>query len=256
VTVSVYNRLSWSYNFVYRSSQHAVLSSNTLGQLYDVIYCPSNELPDESTMDETFIGYQPGPSKDPSGCAVVIEGIAYGDGLTENDYARYALLLSKCELLSVPICILLASLLLNSRIRSPSVRKSMTPSSPHSRCASTTHTGSFTTAIASTSWSLTKFGTSSPLLVLTVSLNCSHSLFHSHDPPSGYPLTTQLTPPLIGNCRACSKVPGVYSIVGDMRLGESPCILCAPCWKNMGMPKGKEAEAIMVIPLPKYEFGC
>jgi len=55
-----------------------------LGQLYDVIYCPSNELPDESTMDETFIGYQPGPSKDPSGCAVVIEGIAYGDGLTEK----------------------------------------------------------------------------------------------------------------------------------------------------------------------------
>ena len=82
------------------------------------------------------------------------------------------------------------------------------------------------------------------------------SLLHPHDPPSGYPLTTQVTPPLLGNCRACSKVPAVYSIVGDMRLGESPCILCAPCWRNMGTPKDNEAETIMVIPLPKHEFGC
>ena len=81
------------------------------------------------------------------------------------------------------------------------------------------------------------------------------SLLHPHDPPSGYPLTTQITPPLLANCRACSKVPAVYSIVGDVRLGESPCILCAPCWRNMGMPKDKEAETIMVIPLPKHEFG-
>lgn len=89
MTVSVYNRLAWSYNFVYRSSQHAVLSSNTLGELYDVIPCPSNEIPDERTVDGAFVGYEPGPSKRPGGRVIVIEGTAYGDGSTETDYARW-----------------------------------------------------------------------------------------------------------------------------------------------------------------------
>lgn len=97
MTVSVYNRLTWSYNFVYRSSQHAVLSSNTLGELYNVIPCPSKELPDESTVDGLLVGYESGPSKCPSGYVVVIEGTAYGDGLTDNDYARYVLLSPKRE---------------------------------------------------------------------------------------------------------------------------------------------------------------
>lgn len=60
VTVSVYNRLTWSYNFVYRSSQHVVLSSNTLGELYNVIPCPSKELPDESTVDGLLVGLRRG----------------------------------------------------------------------------------------------------------------------------------------------------------------------------------------------------
>ncbi len=89
MTVSVYNRLTWSYNYVYRSSQHVVLSSNTLGELYNVIPCPSKELPGECTVDGLLVGYESGPSKYPSRYVVVIEGTAYGDGLTENDYARY-----------------------------------------------------------------------------------------------------------------------------------------------------------------------
>ena len=100
MTLSVYNRIAWTYNFVCRSSQHAVLSSNTLGELYDIIPCPSNELPDESTVNEAFAGYEPGPSKRPSGYVVVIEDTAYGDGLTENDYARYAYLSLQCGLWS------------------------------------------------------------------------------------------------------------------------------------------------------------
>jgi snRNA-activating protein complex subunit 3 len=97
VTVSVYNRLTWSYNFVYRSSQHAVLSSNTLGELYNVLPCPSKELPDESTVDGLLVGHESGPSKCPSGYVVVIEGTAYGDGLTESDYARYVFLSSNAN---------------------------------------------------------------------------------------------------------------------------------------------------------------
>jgi snRNA-activating protein complex subunit 3 len=88
--LSVHNRLAWTYNFVYRSSQHAVLSSNTLGELHDIIPCPSNELPEESTVNGAFAGYESGPSKHSSGYVVVIEDIAYGDGLSENDCAWYA----------------------------------------------------------------------------------------------------------------------------------------------------------------------
>ncbi|KAI0305718.1 snRNA-activating protein of 50kDa MW C terminal-domain-containing protein [Multifurca ochricompacta] len=220
VTVSIYNRLAWSYNFVYRGSQHAVLSSNTLGDLYDVIPCPSNEMPGERTAHGTgtFIGYESGHSKSSSGCVVVIEGTAFGDGRTEPDYASKLI----------------------SHIPKPLARGSKIHDTPFS---------SLSLRLNHPYW-------------LVHQGNCEHflvidqiRLLHPHDPPSGYPLTTQITPPLIGNCRVCTKVPAVYSVVGDVRLGESPCILCAPCWRNMGMPKGKDSDSVVVIPLPKYEFG-
>ncbi|KAG1744376.1 hypothetical protein EDB19DRAFT_1694817 [Suillus lakei] len=49
-------------------------------------------------------------------------------------------------------------------------------------------------------------------------------------------------------CRACGKVPAVHSIVGDIRLGESPCLLCAPCWRTVGHPHN-DHEGVMVVPL-------
>ena len=81
-------------------------------------------------------------------------------------------------------------------------------------------------------------------------------LYHPHDPPlKAFPLTTQITPPLLDNCRACCKVPAVYSIVGDMRLGESPFLICGPCWKWMGLPAGDNAASVSVVELPKFEVG-
>ncbi|KAH9061338.1 snRNA-activating protein of 50kDa MW C terminal-domain-containing protein [Lactarius vividus] len=218
VVVSVYNRLAWSYNFVYRSSQHVVLSSNTLEELYNVIPCPSNETPDERVVDGAFIGYGTGSPTRPSGCVVVIEGTAYGDTSTEIDYA------SK-----------LVAHVSNPLSKGPKMRD--------------TSISSLTLRLNHPYW-------------LIHQGNCEHflvvdqiRLLHPHDPPSGYPLTTQITPPLLGNCRACTKVPAVYSVSGDIRLGESPCLLCAPCWRSMGMPKGQDANTVMVIPLPKHEFG-
>jgi snRNA-activating protein complex subunit 3 len=89
--------------------------------------------------------------------------------------------------------------------------------------------------------------------------NCEHFLIvdqirssHPSDTPSGYPLTAQLTPTLLPLCRSCTKVPAVWSIVGDIRLGESPCVLCAPCWRCMGMPG--EEDGVLVVPLSKHEF--
>ncbi len=80
-----------------------------------------------------------------------------------------------------------------------------------------------------------------------------HRLLHPSDPKSGYPLTTQITPPLSDFCRVCSKVPAVYSIIGDVRLGESPFLICTPCWRWMG--ESKHDSDVLVVPLPKHELG-
>ncbi|KIO09904.1 hypothetical protein M404DRAFT_111474, partial [Pisolithus tinctorius Marx 270] len=84
--------------------------------------------------------------------------------------------------------------------------------------------------------------------------NCEHFIVvdqirlpHPSDPASGYPLMLHLTPALSDLCKACSKAPAVISVVGDIRLGESPCLLCGPCWRSMGSPK--DDGEVMVVPL-------
>ncbi|KAI0266796.1 snRNA-activating protein of 50kDa MW C terminal-domain-containing protein [Gloeopeniophorella convolvens] len=218
VVFSVYTRLVWSHNFVYRSSQHVVLSSQTLGDLYGIVPCPSNEFSDERIVDGAFGGYEPGPPRNLGGCVIVIEGTAYGDGLNEFDYASKLVT-------HMPKPLTKGSKINDAVISSLSLRLNC----PY--------------------W-LVHHGNCEHFLVVD-----QIRLLHPDDPSSDFPLTVQITPPLIGNCRACTKVPAVYSIVGDVRLGESPCIMCAPCWRNMGLPKGRDADNIMVIPLPKHEFG-
>jgi snRNA-activating protein complex subunit 3 len=73
---------------------------------------------------------------------------------------------------------------------------------------------------------------------------------HPLDPTSGFPVTVQVTPPILDLCRACAKVPATWSIVGDSRLGESPCTLCGPCWRSMGEPEN--SDGILALPLPSY----
>lgn len=83
--------------------------------------------------------------------------------------------------------------------------------------------------------------------LLSVSCNVVNRLLHPSDTKFGYPLTLQITPPPFDLCRACSKVPAVWSIVGDVRLGENPCVMCDPCWKYMGESK---EEGVIAQPLP------
>ena len=81
-------------------------------------------------------------------------------------------------------------------------------------------------------------------------------MIHPTDPKEGYPLTLQVTPPQLDLCRGCSRVPAIWSIVGDVRLGESPCPMCHPCWTMMGMPKGEQAvQGILAVPLPRHVAG-
>lgn len=89
VTVTVYNRLSWGHNVLSRSSQHALLASQTLGDLFEVIPCTSNEIPPETLTDGEVTGYErDSPESGSSGCVMCIEGKAYGDGMSESDYAE------------------------------------------------------------------------------------------------------------------------------------------------------------------------
>lgn len=84
--MSIYNRPPWS-PLLCRSSQHVVLSSQTLGDLYDTIPCTSNELPSEIIVDGKVTGYS---DETPShrGAVICIEGVVHGDGQSEEDYSE------------------------------------------------------------------------------------------------------------------------------------------------------------------------
>lgn len=59
-----------------------LLSSQTLGDLYGVVLCASNELPLEDIVE----GNSTTRGRCTGGCVMCIEGVAYGDGLTDVDY--------------------------------------------------------------------------------------------------------------------------------------------------------------------------
>jgi snRNA-activating protein complex subunit 3 len=92
ITFTVHNRLSWGHNLLSRSSQHALLASQTLGDLFEVVPCTSNEIPEERITNGELVGYETpttgSAGKCSSGCVICIEGKAYGDGMSENDYAE------------------------------------------------------------------------------------------------------------------------------------------------------------------------
>ncbi|KAJ6594069.1 snRNA-activating protein of 50kDa MW C terminal-domain-containing protein [Mycena capillaripes] len=222
ITVSVHDKLGWRQTHVSRSSRHVVLSSQTLGDLFEVIPCTSAEITEEILDDGRVTGYR---ADDPTrpGCVICIEGLAYGDGESEFDYADK--LIQHLQTISKETATTLAK----------------APTSMYD-----TPLSSLSLRVGEPYW-LLHHG------------NCEHyividqiRLQHPSDTPSGYPLTLQITPPLLDVCRACAKVPAVWSIVNDERLGESPCPLCAPCWTAMGDPKN---DMVVVVPFAKYELG-
>ncbi|KAF8210461.1 snRNA-activating protein of 50kDa MW C terminal-domain-containing protein [Mycena galopus ATCC 62051] len=221
ITVTVHNKLSWRQTHVSRSSRHVFLSSQTLGDLFETIPCTSNEMLEEILDDDRVTGYRDDVPTRP-GCVICIEGLAYGDGENESDYADKLIQ----HLQSIP---------------KESATLTKAPTSMHD-----TPLSSLSLRIGEPYW-LLHHG------------NCEHfivvdqiRLQHPSDPPSGYPLTTQITPPTIDICRGCGKVPAVVSIVNDERLGETPCPLCTPCWAAMGDPHN---DNVVVVPFPKYELG-
>lgn len=88
ITISVHEKLPWGPSYVFRASQHALLSSQTLGDLFEVIPCRSNEFSEESAHGNVTV-YKEEDIVSNTGSVICIEGFAYGDGQSESDYAEY-----------------------------------------------------------------------------------------------------------------------------------------------------------------------
>ncbi|OBZ67997.1 snRNA-activating protein complex subunit 3 [Grifola frondosa] len=223
--VTVYNKLSYGHRLLSRSSQHVMLSSQTLGDFFEAIPCVFNEVPQERVDTSGKVtGYEDAMHEGSTGCVLCIENVLYGDSQSEEDYAEK---LTKV-INEIP------------EGKRPDVNKG--------------------TPMHETTFSSLSLRLHKPYWLLHAG-NCEHffvidaiRLYHPSDPsPADYPLTTQITPPLLDTCRVCNRAPAVYSIVGDIRFGESPFVICIPCWRWMGKPK--EGEQVLVVPLPKYELG-
>lgn len=52
------------------------------------IPCISNEMPEEVYEDDELVGYNPNSIHKNPGTVVLIEGVLYGDGQGDQDYAR------------------------------------------------------------------------------------------------------------------------------------------------------------------------
>ncbi|KAG2119589.1 snRNA-activating protein of 50kDa MW C terminal-domain-containing protein [Suillus discolor] len=220
ISLTVYNRISYLPSFLTRSSQHAVLSTQTLGDLLRILPCASSDMPVEELDAEGDVsGYNiTNQTGEHAGCLFCIEDLIYGDGRTTADYAEK----------------LIAHIQKSPEDKRLQIKKA-------------------STSVSETTFNALTLRIHQPYWILHQG-NCEHffvidqiRLAHASDPPSGYPLMLHLAPTVQDLCRACAKVPAVHSIVGDMRLGESPCLLCAPCWRTMGPPKND--EGVMVVPL-------
>lgn len=221
ITLTVYNRVPWVRSYLVRMSQHVVLASQTLGDFIESIPCDSSGMPVEkvnSEGDVTEYSFDTHSPDAESGRLLLIEGLVYSDGRSGMDYAEK---------------------LFSYMSKLPGEKRPATMKSSASLNRATFN--SLTLRINQPYWMLHQG-------------NCEHFIVvdqvrypHPSDPASGYPLMLYLAPTLSELCRACSKAPAVISVVNDIRLGESPCLLCGPCWRLMGPPKD-DAE-VAIVPL-------
>lgn len=69
------------------TSQHIILSQQTLGDIWDNLPCDHKVLPIESPTDSAVRKYRIHESP-LNGAAICVEDVVYGDGLSKPDYAE------------------------------------------------------------------------------------------------------------------------------------------------------------------------
>lgn len=89
ITFTIFNRLTWGHGYVSRTSQHALLSSQTLGDLFEVIPCASKEVMVGPQESHEIAQEEIKPAS--CGCVICLENVVYGDGSAEDDYTEYFL---------------------------------------------------------------------------------------------------------------------------------------------------------------------
>ncbi|TFL01480.1 snRNA-activating protein of 50kDa MW C terminal-domain-containing protein [Pterulicium gracile] len=248
-----------------RTSSHIFLSDNTLDDLDKTIgtICVGRKVPVEvEDEDGVVVGYRPRKEEGEEwgGCVMVIEGNAYArkkHGGTGTDYA---------ENLTTHLSSTLS--LTNSTTPAPFRTKA-----PQGSSIATTLSPTVSLTRSPLSLDEVKFRdleglrVGEPYFVMHDG-HCEHywvvesiRLPHPLDPPpttsppsslhphgsSQYPLTIHLSPLSLPSCRACTRAPARFAIVGDVRLGESPCVLCAPCWGELR--EGREEGVVVEVPV-------
>lgn len=97
LTITVHNTLSWGHKYLSRASTHLLRSSQTLQDLYDCLICESSEIPEEIIEDGEVFGYSQVDNADNKPCVMCIEGLAYGDGHSDLDYAESVDFWIRCD---------------------------------------------------------------------------------------------------------------------------------------------------------------
>ncbi|TFY69154.1 hypothetical protein EVJ58_g572 [Rhodofomes roseus] len=98
VFVTIYNKLSWGHRQLLRLSQHVLLSSQTLGDLYNVIPCESDHNDQDAGNEPTHrSGEESTPNsadtarEGDSGAVMCIDNTLYGDGRAPEDCAEFVM---------------------------------------------------------------------------------------------------------------------------------------------------------------------
>ncbi|KAJ3724718.1 snRNA-activating protein of 50kDa MW C terminal-domain-containing protein [Lentinula raphanica] len=223
ITFTTHFKVQWRSSVLSKCSQHVMMASQTLGDLFEVMPCVSNELPEEVLEDGKVVSYkETNGMHGSSGCVIVVNDVAYGDGLNEEDYA-------------------------DKLIQHLKITKSTTTIKKSRTSMHDTPLSSLALQVNKPYWLLHQGNCEHYIVIDQIRLK------HSKDPATGYPLTLYQAPASLDFCQACTKIPAVWSVVGDVRLEASPCLLCDSCWRSMGDPTD-ESEEVLVLPLPKYKL--
>ncbi|KAF9510640.1 hypothetical protein BS47DRAFT_1487381 [Hydnum rufescens UP504] len=215
-----YARSGTHSNGFRRFTQHLILSTQTLGDIYDCIPCQRKHLPNEiyGPDGHTLIGYDANTSYDdePKGAVICVEGVAHGDGLSRPDYA--------------------------DKLKDFYNKKTSRPIQKGTLMHDT-KLSDLELRLHQPYW-LVHQGECDHLIVFE-----QIRLAHASDPRSGYPLMIHQSPVRLSICQICCRLPPEVAVVSDPRIGQSAGLLCSACWRALGDPVEGRDDPVMVIPL-------
>ncbi|KZS98456.1 hypothetical protein SISNIDRAFT_481193 [Sistotremastrum niveocremeum HHB9708] len=222
--ITVYDKSASHPYQVWKSSSHILPSTSTLEDIWNAIPCPAKEYPEEVLADDgSLVEFDTSRTTDRGPCFCV-HGATYGDG-GDAQYAQKVLdYLATCKV-------------------------------PPNRPRVTLKPGGL---ISDTTLDSLPLILHFPNWILHNG-NCEHyfavthiRLRHPSDPVDGYPLTTHLTPVSRGLCRICDFVPASHAIVNDLRLDDSPFVVCKRCLDFLGEPTSYN-DSRLVVPLVEHK---